>query len=223
MSRLFITQRELDFIADTAKELIKDVVGQKIYYYRVREDLTTTHEFYEESVEKIFDHPVELEARVKYQKQDIVTNKFGIDARRTIEVDIQYSDLIDKDIEVRMGDFFSYDTSFFEISTATSISVIYGQVEHINSMKVIGLQSRDGIISLYTHGPTDERLTDNDSVQKIFVLQRGFSENDAGVTNDSRRLKKKGKIETIAEAPVQVSPKADSENGIESSFYGEDA
>ena len=223
MSRLFITQRELDFIADTTKELIKDVVGQKIYYYRVREDLTTTHEFYEESVEKIFDPPVELEGRVKYQKQDITATKFGIDARRTIEVDIQYSDLIDKDIEVRMGDFFSYDTSFFEISNSTSISVIYGQVEHINSMKMIGIQSRNGIISVKVHGPTDERLTDNDSVQKIFVLQRGFSENEIGETNDSRRLINKGKIEPIISNPVQVSPKADSENGIESSFYGEDS
>ena len=223
MSRLFITQRELDFISDTAKELIKDVVGQKIYYYRVREDLTTTHEFYEESIEKVFDHPVELEARVKYQKQDITSNKFGIDARRTIEVDIQYMDLIDKDIEVRMGDFFSYDTSFFEIANASSISVIYGQVEHINSLKLTGIQSRNGIISLEIHGPTDERLLDNDSVQKIFVLQRGFEENDQGLTNDVRRLKQKGKVETIAQAPVQVSPKADEENGTESSFYGDDA
>ena len=33
MSRLFITQREINFISDITKEIIKDVVGQKIYYY----------------------------------------------------------------------------------------------------------------------------------------------------------------------------------------------
>ena len=32
MSRFFITQREINFINDTAKELIKDVIVQKIYY-----------------------------------------------------------------------------------------------------------------------------------------------------------------------------------------------
>ena len=40
MARLFITSREIDLISDLTKEIIKDVVGQKVYYYRVREDLT---------------------------------------------------------------------------------------------------------------------------------------------------------------------------------------
>ena len=35
MSRLFITQREIDFISDLTKEVIKDLAGQKIYFYRV--------------------------------------------------------------------------------------------------------------------------------------------------------------------------------------------
>ena len=48
MSKLFITSRELDLISDLSKELIKDIVGQKVYYYRVREDLTDIHDVYEE-------------------------------------------------------------------------------------------------------------------------------------------------------------------------------
>ena len=51
MARLFITPREIDFISDVTKEVIKDVVGQKIFYYRVREDLTEIHDVYEEAVE----------------------------------------------------------------------------------------------------------------------------------------------------------------------------
>ena len=37
MARLFITPRELNFINDIAKEIIKDVVGQKIYYFPISE------------------------------------------------------------------------------------------------------------------------------------------------------------------------------------------
>ena len=35
MARLFITPREIDFIADIAKEITKDVIGDVIYYYKV--------------------------------------------------------------------------------------------------------------------------------------------------------------------------------------------
>ena len=55
MARLFITPREIDFISDLTKEIIKDVTGQKIYFYKVREDLTHIHDVYEEAQEKILD------------------------------------------------------------------------------------------------------------------------------------------------------------------------
>ena len=35
MSRFFITEREVNFINDIAKEVVKDVVGQKIYYFPI--------------------------------------------------------------------------------------------------------------------------------------------------------------------------------------------
>ena len=65
MSRLFITERELDFISDITKEIIKDVIGQKVFYYRVRDDLTQVHDVYNEAQEKIFDPPLEVDALVE--------------------------------------------------------------------------------------------------------------------------------------------------------------
>ena len=37
MARLFITPREINFINDLAKEIVKDVIGQKIYYFSISE------------------------------------------------------------------------------------------------------------------------------------------------------------------------------------------
>ena len=56
MARLFITQREIDFIHDTAKEIIKDVIGQKIYYFPVSEIKSNVHDVYEETPEKVFEN-----------------------------------------------------------------------------------------------------------------------------------------------------------------------
>jgi hypothetical protein len=59
MSRLFITEREINFINDIGKELTKDVVGQKIYYFSISNIKSQVHDVYEESPDKIFEKPIE--------------------------------------------------------------------------------------------------------------------------------------------------------------------
>ena len=96
MSRLFITQREINLINDIGKEIVKDVIGQKIFFFPVSEEKSDVHDVYEESVNKVFDNPVEIEALVKYEPQEIRTNKFGSEEFFGIEVYVQKKDLIDK-------------------------------------------------------------------------------------------------------------------------------
>ena len=98
MARLFITPREIDFISDITKEITKDVIGQRIYYYRVREDVTKVHDIYEEALEKIFDPPVEVDARVEWNPSEIKTDKFGYDEISKVSVYLHYRDLIDRDM-----------------------------------------------------------------------------------------------------------------------------
>ena len=117
MSRLFVTSRELDFISDITKELTKDVIGQKIFYYVVREDLTNVHDVYEEAPEKIFNPPIELDALVDWQPEEVRTNRFGSEEVAKIDIYIHARDLLDKDVVVRQGDFFSYGDLFFEITS----------------------------------------------------------------------------------------------------------
>ena len=62
MARLFITPREQALISDLTKEIVKDVIGQKIYYYRVMTEVTSVHDVYEEAIDKHFDTPMEEHA-----------------------------------------------------------------------------------------------------------------------------------------------------------------
>ena len=80
MARIFITPREIDFISDLTKEITKDVRDQKIYYYKVREELTNIHDVYEEAPEKVFDPPVEVQAMVEWEPEEVRTNQKVIDA-----------------------------------------------------------------------------------------------------------------------------------------------
>ena len=207
MARLFITKREIDFINDTAKEIVKDVIGQKIYYYPINELRTDIHVIYEESPNKIFDNPIEVECTVKYQPQEIKTNQFGSEEFYTIEVYIQKRDLIDKGILIREGDFFSYGTVFFEVIQVPDAATIYGEIEYTSYITVTGKQSRKGQFISKPKGPTSEEYTDTDAVQNTFVQQRGFDSNRLGETADVRQLQKDGVLEKSISGPKEVSEK----------------
>jgi hypothetical protein len=218
MARLFITPREIDYISDLTKEITKDVIGQAIYYYKVREDVSEVHDIYEEATEKIFDPPVEIECRVEWQQNEVKTDRFGYEETSNIQAYLHYRDMIDKGIKIEEGDYFSFGSSFFEITSTKYDKIIFGQVEHVSGITLIGKRARRGQIdNRKPHGPTEEKYTETGSVQEEFEQQRGFSKNSAGATNDVRDLQKRG----VLEKPISSPKKVAKENGS-STFYGDD-
>jgi len=93
---------------------MKDVVGQKIYYYAINEAKTKSEGIYNEALKKVFDAPIALDALVdaKFQ-QDTKIDGFGIDSQFKLEVFLHYRDLIDKGIQISVGDFFSFSDIFY--------------------------------------------------------------------------------------------------------------
>jgi len=217
MARLFITPRELDLISDLTKEVIKDVIGQRIFYYPVRTDVTSVHDVYEESTEKIFDPPIEIDALVEWSPGEIRTNKFGSEKYHSLEARVQAQDLIDKGLRMKIGDYMSYGSVFFEITQVVTISKIFGQVEHLTGYKLVGKQAREGLINRTAPGPAAQTLETERVVQDTFVQQRGASENELGQTADRRELQADGKLTASITGPKKVSP-----DGVNSSFYGDE-
>jgi len=221
MGRFFITPREINFINDIAKEIVKDVIGQKIYYFPISEIKSKVHDVYEESPDKVFENPIEIDCLVKYQPQEIRTNRFGSEEYYTVEAYVQSRDLLDKGIEVLEGDFFSYGTTFFEVIKGPASDVIFGQIEHKTYITITGKQSRKGQFISKIFGPTSEEYTDSDAVQETFVQQRGAKTNKEGVTGDVRELQKNGVLDSPITGPKEVSSQGDPQN-VGSAFYDED-
>lgn len=225
MARLFIGPREMNFISDITKEIIKDVNGQVIYYYPISETKTKTHGVYNEAIEKFFDNPIKVECFVDAQFQgDTKIDQFGIDAVYKQEVFVQYRDLVDKGIKVSVGDFFSFGDIFYEITQVRTMKNIFGQAEHNDGVVLIGTKARDQQFRVKELGPTDISYTDDDAVQKKFVQQRGFAENSEGPTGDNRELVDQEVLDEPLTGPKQVSEKgAQFDNSFyESSFYDTD-
>ncbi len=221
MGRFFITPREINFINDVAKELVKDVVGQKIYYYPISEIKSKVHEIYEESPDKVFENPIEIDCLVKYQPQEIRTNRFGSEEYYTVEAYIQSRDLLDKGIEILEGDFFSYGSTFFEVIKGPATNVIFGQIEHKSYITVTGKQSRKGQFLSTVFGPTSEAYSDDDAVQDTFVQQRGHTNNRNGETGDVRQLRENGVLDAPISGPREVSSRGDT-TSVGSAFYDEE-
>lgn len=218
MARLFLGQKESDFFSDITKELIKDVAGQKIYYYQLREDLTQTNSLYGESQDKMFNPPIEIECLVEWGQAEIKTSKFGHETLYDVTVFLHPRDLLDRGLEVRVGDYFSYGSNFFE---STSISVekfVKGQVERIASYKMKGKMARSQHINVVPLGPTSEQYTDDNAIQNTFEQQRGFN------PEDKRQLRSDGVLEEPISGPSRVAPDGTvkSINGIGTGFYGDD-
>lgn len=222
MARLFITPREHNFISDITKEIIKDVIGQKIYYYPISELKTKTHGVYNESLKKVYDNPILLDAIVDSNFQnDTKIDKFGVDAQFKVEVYVQYRDLVDKGIEVSIGDFFSFSDIFYEITERTFMRNIYGMPEHKDGIRLVGVKAREGLFVAPYLGPTDISYTDPDAVQNEFHQQRGESFDEKGnPTGDKRDLIHNGVLDKPLTGPKEVSELGDS-TGAGSSFYDE--
>ena len=218
MARLFVGQREVDFFADITKELIKDVAGQKVYYYTIREDLSNVHELYEEAPQKVFNPPVEIEAMVEWQPSEIRTTNFGTEHIKTITLYLHHRDLLDRGIVFKEGDYFSYGVYFFEATSIVYDKLVYGQIERVVSMKVNGKQTRMQQIAKRPQGPTSEEHTDQDAIQTTFEQQRGIPDHDV------RRLQDDNIIDKPISGPQKVAPDGTqrSTNGVGSSFYGDE-
>lgn len=213
MARLFITPREIDFIADITKEITKDVIGDVIYYYKVREDVSEVHDIYEEAPEKIFDPPVEIDARVQWNPKEIKTDRFGYEGIYTTEAYIHYRDMIDRGIKLEEGDYFSYGDNFFEITSILYDKTIFGQVEHISGYTIKGKQARKGQIFTKPLGPTEEIYSDPEAIRDTFEQQRGDVSK-----GDKRELVSQGKVDDTTHVKQQVK-----KDTISSSFYGDDS
>lgn len=221
MSRLFITPREIDFISDLTKEFMKDVVGQKIYYFSVSETKSNVHDIYLEAPEKIFESPLELDALVEFKPQSVKSDVFGTEEVYDVRAWLHVRDTIDKEFNPSIGDFFSYGDVFFEIVKLVWDKPVFGQVEHQVGFEIYGKQSRQGQFISRVFGPTEEKYNDPDAVQETFAQQRGAEDNRLGKTGDVRELQRKKILDPPLTGPKEVS-KRGSESGAGPAFYGDD-
>jgi hypothetical protein len=220
MPRLFIGQREVDFFNDISREVMKDIVGQVVYYYSIDFARTMVDTLYNESPEKVFDAPVELAARVTWQPADVTTSEFGHDSIRQLDVFVHVRDLIERGLRVNAGDYLSFGDTFYEVASCVFADVVMGHPEFSMGYKMTCVQARQDEFMSRVIGPTWEGYSDTDAVKRDFHQQRGVEANAEGQTGDVRDMVRNGVLDEPLTGPCEVSDSgSDVPNG--SGFYDE--
>jgi hypothetical protein len=194
MARLFITSREIAFINDINKELIKDIMGQYIYYYAVDFERTKIHPVYQEAVKKVFKAPIKLDCLVGQPKKESTADIFGSATDTTLELFVQARDLIDKDIKISEGDFFTYGDSAFEIVSFVQMSNLYGQEEYENGYKMIAKTVSSDVFNPkdFNVPSVDAKEFADSDVEKTWSQQRGMPVTPNNEpTNDIRQMRER--------------------------------
>ncbi len=139
---LFVSSRELDFFTGINKELIQRIIGQKIVYYSVSEELTKTHSLYNEALRKTTLRPVEINALILFVDPQQTNTNFGIDTIYKIEVYFHKSELAERLIVPHEGDFVKFGAVFYEIEQLTEPQITFGQIDHKVMLKAVCRVSR---------------------------------------------------------------------------------
>lgn len=221
MARLFVSPRDAQFISDVTKELMKDVVGAKVYYYRVLHDLTQVNETYNEAKEIVYDDPVSIDVFLKFTNQEVKTGKFGKEKYKELEIHFHHEDLLDRDILPREGDLISWGDNFYEIFETTKETELWGLVEFEIGIGVQAKQVQFGAIHAPVEAPVGKRNEDFDSESGgNWQQSRGKEQFSNGQpTGDRRRHKEKDQWDEpdqqMKQSPLGEPPRQRSQG----SFY----
>lgn len=144
MSRKFIGRKELAFVAQINKELIQEVIGQEVTYYQILAEKTKTNDLYNEAIDKVYAVPVKTNCLVYYENSTEVVTNFPADSKYNLDVYFHKTEMDERNLSPKMGDFVQFGKVLFEIYNASEPQMAFGQVESMIMIKCVCGPSRQG-------------------------------------------------------------------------------
>lgn len=169
--------RAMSFFSDITKELIKDVIGHSVYYYPINFEKSNKNETYGESVEKVFDNPIYIEAIIEYKGDSNFTqDPAGLDKRNQIIAYFHKRDMDDRKILPKNGDFIQFGGVNYEVKKVTNPKIIYGHIDNSLHWVLDCEQARKGNLNVSDRQPTLNLYAS--SKPEYFTQSRGQQEGD---------------------------------------------
>lgn len=144
MAQKFVTTRELNLIRSWTKELIQEVSRQYVLYYSVDSEGSVVHDVYDEAITKVVLDPVKLNCRVEFDELAATTGKGVLDANFKLSVLIQPQELVERNLNPRIGDFVEWSQVMFEVTNKLTRNPAFGQANEKVTIELTCSPSREG-------------------------------------------------------------------------------
>jgi hypothetical protein len=143
---MFLNQKERDLVKQVNVELLSRVLPQTIGYYAIDHERTEFN-IYGEAIMKNFLPPLRVHARVFWEgTMEQPDSSFGSDKKQNVDVWFHKRRLNDdQNLEVRIGDFVQYGSSFYEITSLEMPRHLFGNVDFEFEVKARGVKARKGL------------------------------------------------------------------------------
>jgi hypothetical protein len=128
LARKFVLDREIALIESVNKELIQSFTGEEIHHYSVSAEHTQAHRIYGEAIQKTWAPPTKLNGQVKYTEESESSTQVGADKRYASEFYFLTRELQDRNVRPQMGDYLEHGEIFYQITSVTQPSLIFGQI-----------------------------------------------------------------------------------------------
>jgi len=122
----FGRSRDIDMFHNINKELLGQVIEQKVGYYQVILDETPPN-MYGESLAKKYSGPVLLNCLLERGDTTSLTDDFGMDFERKLVVRFFQPHLITASVEPSVGDIILWNEDYYEVNNVNENQLVVGK------------------------------------------------------------------------------------------------
>jgi hypothetical protein len=126
MAAMFGRSRDIDMFFNINKELLGQIIEQKIGYYQVVLDETSPN-IYGENLNKTFKGPVLINCLLERGAMESSNDDFGVDITRPLTIRFFKPHLITANIVPNIGDIVLWNEDYYEIDNVVENQLVVGK------------------------------------------------------------------------------------------------
>jgi hypothetical protein len=127
----FALSRDIEFFKSISRELVDDVVGTPLVFFKLALDSMRTN-IYGETLSKVYKNGVEVRGLIQRDPTSTNYDEFGPDTQQSVEFRMNRFDLKDRGLYPEIGDVIFHNQSYFEVFNVRDDQYVGGRTGELD-------------------------------------------------------------------------------------------